>query len=240
MDSIEENNLKRKFHKLSWNGKILWILIFCVLLIIISSFTYLISIRIIQHNSLTYTPNTFPITKITFDPQGRAWMRTWRGPLVVFDGKEWIIFEKADYISTEDKLLSNIAFDLDGMAWIGTWGNGYITIDAERWEKSFSAGEMITEIAVDPKGRVWVGNLRSVIRVFNGDREITFDQDNSPLRGSLNEITFDINGNVWIGTSDGLFVYNGDSWKIYSESNSGLVNNQVQVIGFDSHNQAWI
>jgi hypothetical protein len=49
----------------------------------------------------------------------------------------------------------------------------------------------------------------------------------------------DDSGNVWLGTWGGVSKFDGISWTIYNDSNSGLIYDMVWSIAIDSSNNKW-
>jgi len=57
---------------------------------------------------------------------------------------------------------------------------------------------------------------------------------------TINVIKEDKNGNIWFGTNNGLAKFDGVSWQIYNLSNSGIPDNNIKSIAFDSSEVIWI
>ena len=68
-----------------------------------------------------------------------------------------------------------------------------------------------------------------------------FNTDNSEITtNSLTCVEANKNGEVWMGsTGNGIITFNGRAFNNYTISNSGLGNNHVTDIAFDSNNNFW-
>ncbi len=69
---------------------------------------------------------------------------------------------------------------------------------------------------------------------------VIYDESNSGI--SYNGVhCIGIRGNEkWIGTDYGLSVYNDTNWTTYYTSNSGIPDNNIRAIGFDSLGNVWV
>ncbi|MCK5742354.1 MAG: T9SS type A sorting domain-containing protein, partial [Chlorobi bacterium] len=72
----------------------------------------------------------------------------------------------------------------------------------------------------------------------------TFDGENWKVYEDITDvtdITIDGSGSKWIGTRNGgVYNFDGNKRAVYNSSNSGLPNNEVFCIAFDSDDTKWI
>jgi ligand-binding sensor domain-containing protein len=78
-----------------------------------------------------------------------------------------------------------------------------------------------------------------------GIGELTiYDTFNSQLLDSMKfflTITTDNSGKIWAGSfQGGLGVFDGVTWKVFTNQNSSLLNNTIRAIAIDYNNVAWI
>ncbi len=69
----------------------------------------------------------------------------------------------------------------------------------------------------------------------------TYDSINSPLpEVKTTSICIDMHGNKWIGTADGLAVFNGSGWLLYSMQDSLADNYITDILFINSKSELWI
>jgi ligand-binding sensor domain-containing protein len=109
------------------------------------------------------------------------------------------------------------------------------------------AGNVVTAIASDLTGKLWVGTLEYGASKFDGTNWTTYTTASGLAGDSINAIASDSAGNVWIGTGyyDGAFFYglgvskfDGVNWTNYNENN-GLAGNNITSIAVDSIGNIW-
>ncbi|MBA7582919.1 hypothetical protein ES708_24857 [subsurface metagenome] len=95
----------------------------------------------------------------------------------------------------------------------------------------------VEEIAVDNEGIAWFGTEFGKLFSFDGTTWTTYDESPTNIRNIL----IDNNNVKWLGSrGQGLIRYDGSSWTTFSISNSGLTNNDSEVIALDLDNSLWI
>jgi sugar lactone lactonase YvrE len=143
------------------------------------------------------------------------------------------------------RCVTALAQQSGGTLWVATEDSGVWRYDPavaqlkDRWTqftaKDGLADENAYALAVDSKGRVWVGTLNHGVSVWNGKEWKNY----GVLDGPLGERVFDIavcptDGDVWLATNAGLTRYSmkGNSWS-YVTCADGLPSDQIQAIAFD-------
>lgn len=88
-------------------------------------------------------------------------------------------------------------------------------------------GAVSEEIAIDPKGRVWISGSRNsssdqagYLAFLDGSTWQEFSADQVGLNPHTNGFGFDSTGRVWIVVPEGAAVYDGSSWKAYAMETS--------------------
>lgn len=133
--------------------------------------------------------------------------------------------------------------DRQGRLWFGTEDKGVWCYDADapddRAWRQFTTKDGLGDdfayaLAVDARGRVWVGHQSRGVSVWNGRAWQNYDT----LSGPLGERVFDIavsprDGSVWIGTNRGITRYDDETrtWGHFTRAN-GLSSDQIQSLAF--------
>ena len=164
--------------------------------------------------------------------------------------------EDVTYYTRADGLAGNcvyaIAIDPRGVKWFGT-NDGVSKFDGVNWVtyNTLNSGlidNRVTAIAIDSLGGVWFGTRIGLYR-FDGNMWWFY------LWGiGISVISVDPEGNVWVGTRSwdgegqlarGVYKFSPPAYfehdaVNYNKSNSGLINNSIGGIAFDSQGNVWI
>ncbi len=148
------------------------------------------------------------------------------------------------------------------------WTGGYLPFHAQgslvrfndttwtSWSnfEGYIPGSIVTAIAFDNTGGVWVGcdenqnfGLHGGVAHYDGTNWEMWNSTNSPLTEDFVEgIVIDHNNNVWITFynnqtgAGGVAKYDGTTWTVYTPSNSNLPSEEVKDIDVDAQNNIWI
>ncbi|MFA9392931.1 MAG: two-component regulator propeller domain-containing protein [Prolixibacteraceae bacterium] len=203
------------------------------------------------------------ITQIYEDHYQNIWLATQEGGLTYFNANE-IVFQFYDHQPNESQSLLNnkvSAFtqDENGNIWIGTGSGGLHQFDAENGK--FERYQLNTEI-VSPSilglfsahEELYVAGWGVGLQVFDVPSK-QFKKIKSPESQWPNSIPLNIKGmgtdkqgNIWLAnhTSDGLFVYDPSTGRIYNSLNPGPFNAQILSVPYavdmfqDFKNRIWI
>lgn len=166
------------------------------------------------------------IYAMNIDFSDRIWVAT---PLGVrsFDGVNWS--EPIPYPNTTFDFywISSIAVDKDGHIWLGTkdWRMYLSEYNGSEWvireTLDPALGTRVYIIETDKKGNVWI-SFENLVRYNSG--EIYWDIFPS-------NIYIDRDDNVWVGAWDGVWRFDGESWKHFDESDGypSLISNILTV-----------
>ncbi len=203
--------------------------------------------------------NNASVNDIREDKQGRLWIATNEGILLL---KEGVSLDRVDPLEDDPKFrlarqfIRVLSFDHSGNLWLGTNQGLFLLDTALNRVKPFhfdlpvpeSKNEEIWELLTDSDGKIWVGTYDNGIFVIgdSGRVENHFfpDPENNRSR-TVRSITPDKKGNYWIGTRGGLYVYNIREGVInyYSHDERearSLSGNSVLDIFHDSRGDTWI
>ncbi len=148
------------------------------------------------------------------------------------------------------------------------WTGGYLPFHAQGsltrfndttwtcWSnfEGYIPGSIVTAIAFDNNGGIWVGcdenqnfNLHGGVAHYDGTTWQMWNSTNSPLVDDYVEgIVVDHSNNVWITFynnqtgAGGVAKYDGITWTVFTPSNSGLQTTEVKDIDVDAQNNIWI
>ncbi len=93
-------------------------------------------------------------------------------------------------------------------------------VDAEEWTQVAAPQGTLTQpvrdLAFAPDGSLWVASGTEAAQIVDGDVEVTFDAENSPLTGeAITAIGVAGDGALWLTTGDRLLRYLDDAWETY-------------------------
>jgi len=160
-------------------------------------------------------------------------------------------------ITTRDGLpgasVRAVFLDTDGTWWFGTDG-GLAHFDGSQWEYySYDQGLDSTEVTAITRvgGALWAGTQYSGIEhggllYFDGQRwqpvsgfPSTEDGRTDTVAYNVNAIVEDLDGRVWVATSDGLAMYDGQSWHVF-DTPQGLPDPIVTTLTLDDAGKLWV
>ena len=136
----------------------------------------------------------------------------------------------------------------EGEIWVGT-PIGVIWSDGEAWHPVLNAvdgGRLnagVQTIYEDKAGGLWFGLLpggSDKLSHFDGVQWRVFSGDDGLPKGDVHAIVADDTGNLWVGTTEGVAVYDGSNWEIFTTINSPLIDNDVQAMMRDREGVIWI
>lgn len=151
------------------------------------------------------------------------------------------------YLNEEHNLGSSNVYsiiqDSRGSMWFGTWGAGICRYDGQ-YISHFTDEHGLKTLAVqyvfeDSKGNIWLGLRRNdpfVVR-FDGKSFFYYQLSDSAKDVCTMKITEDNKGNIWFGTEAGAYLYNGESFALFSSA-EGL-SDMVMDICEDKNGTMW-
>jgi len=133
--------------------------------------------------------------------------------------------------------------DKTGCTWFGTSGNGLLKFNGKTFV-SFINNEGFKEpdifsIALDSSGRVWASSFNKGVFYMNETGFHKFDPEVSIPLEQVRSIYVDSKKNIWLASVNGLFMYDGNSTKVYTIDN-GLPTNAVKAVYEDRKGNIWI
>lgn len=102
-------------------------------------------------------------------------------------------------------------------------------------------GMNVNDIAVDPKGHVWVAAEKIGVAMYNGAKWRQFTEKDGLPSSDTFGLTIDDRGDVWVGTWAGVGRFDGEEWSApYTMGNGTLFDNHVHAIAFDTTGNIWV
>ena len=107
--------------------------------------------------------------------------------------------------------INSILQDTKGNMWFGTT-KGLFTFDGDNQKQYTSKNgltqDIVTALAEDSLGRIWVGYNNGQLAIFQNNKFETFEPDEGSATKPVSDILFDKKGNLWFSTlNDGLYYY---------------------------------
>lgn len=164
----------------------------------------------------------------------------------------------------DNKHISILALHVarDNWLYAGTYAHGLFVLDPATGNRSHLkqgpgpddlGSNDIFCIREDSQGNIWIGTNGDGVSLLKGRKVVTRftprprpDAANEtllPLNGYIRAIEEDAAGNIWIGShGGGIGVYNphNGQWTIYTQNNSQLPCDKIQVFLRDSRGDMWI
>ena len=99
--------------------------------------------------------------------------------------------------------------------------------------------QMIQVLAIDPRGKQWIGSYESGLASYDG-KELSYNSTELGLAGnSIRDIATNAEGQVWVATDNGLSLVDESSFTNYNAAN-GLENVDTRSLLFAQDGDLWI
>jgi ligand-binding sensor domain-containing protein len=162
-------------------------------------------------------------------PDGMAWVVTSRS-VATFENEAWTVYQEGQGFDSS-RFFNALALDANGRPWAAHSG-GVDVFEDGAWtsiEKTdYSSPE---SLAVDARGRIWIGTLIDGVYQFDGSTWSQHDRASERvLSNHIASLAADSSGRVWLGTTYGLTAFDGANWQTFLMSNSGLGDNDVEFV----------
>ena len=95
---------------------------------------------------------------------------------------------------------------------------GIARFDGEQWifltKKDGLADDLVNTLAKGSNGEMWIGTQSGISRWKDG--KLTSFTNPDQLLGDIQSIAVDNQGKVWVASKNGLFSFDGETWKSYT------------------------
>jgi len=140
------------------------------------------------------------------DRRGTLWMAVGRR-LHTYDGSQYTVHRRVEGAPVGDVI--DVAEEPSGGLWFATLQSGLVHYDEGSFTRYTTADGLpsntLRTVAVDERGRLWVGGRKAVVRFDGGtaDAVRTLEVEET---GTLVTLEVDAEGYAWLGTTNGLYV----------------------------------
>lgn len=154
--------------------------------------------------------------------------------LAHFDGTQWTTYSTLNS-ALQSNNVQDIDFDSAGHMWIATF-DGLFKYDSTNWTvynttNSSLPSNALTTLFIDDNNVIWLGTYANGAVRYDGTNWTSFTTTNSGLsNNSINEISVDTAGVIYFGTQQGLSIYNGSSWTVFTNQFSQSTNRYVRCL----------
>lgn len=196
---------------------------------------------------------------------GTVWIGSEQGELCRFDP----IGEQCSEFTTQESEIDSatgagsfgrIHVTDDGGVYFTTAGNGFVRYQDGVQEQFILSDELlkgnhIRAIAQDSNGIVWIASDYGIQQIdlddlargeaFTSNSADRFRQINSNLLGDdllgqdIQTLASDGKQGMWLG-ANGAGYFDGSTWRIYKQSDKGLIGSPVQAITVDALGRSWL
>ena len=191
------------------------------------------------------------VKSILFEENNKTWIGS-TGGLSLKENESWITFSfetQGIYSNNIKKIIKNY---LTNEIYIGTLNGGFQLYNNNAFESynntnSGLIDNTINDFIFDNNNNLIITSPYGGLEVLtNSGNWLTLNTSTYPnlpfFINSLNNVIVDNNNNLWISTvENGLIQYSNDNWIFYNEENSGLPDNKINCLKYDSlYNRLWI
>jgi len=133
--------------------------------------------------------------------------------------------------------------DSHGHTWTGTWGDG-LYIDGRHYTTTDSLHhlptDVITHIAEDPTGRVWVATWKAGLLLMDheGQYKQMLHEDYNGSR--INDLEPTDDGTVWVASNNGIYRIKDTGTELYNTENRRFPHNEIHTICSDGKGSLWV
>jgi ligand-binding sensor domain-containing protein len=181
------------------------------------------------------------ISALSFDSSGGLWIATGGGLAYRSVGGDWTVYN-TENSGVPDNFINALSFDSSGGLWIATGsGLAYRSV-GDDWtvyntENSGLPNNWVSTLSFDSSGGQWIGTGNGLAYRSVGGKWTVYSEE---LPNSNINALGETSGGLWIGTYGGGLAYRsvGGGWTFYN--NSGLPDNSISILSFDSSGQLWI
>jgi sugar lactone lactonase YvrE len=183
------------------------------------------------------------VEDVACSANGEIWVAHFGG-VTRWAAGEWTTYDFHEFLTTNpdaSELVEDVKIDAQGAVWIVTasslarYSEGEWTLYEEG--QGFDRRYYFEGIAFDLAGQPWVAHSNGLLTVDG----IFWENHAFPRTLSPTGIAVDHQGRVWVGTlSDGLHVFDGQTWQAYLQQHSDLSSNHVQALTVDGQNRVWV
>jgi hypothetical protein len=129
--------------------------------------------------------------------------------------------------------------------WFGT-DNGLASFDGLNWQVYDTTNTPLLDndiraLKVENDSVIWIGTMQGGVYRKSNNSWINYNESNSGLHDNLvRGIEIDSLGYLWLATSEGVSMYDGQSWTLWNIANNGLLTNNITSIKTGFNNEKYV
>jgi ligand-binding sensor domain-containing protein len=189
----------------------------------------------------TGLPKCGALTIYIDEQQDIVWFGQWNGGLLKYDGTTWLPIETAQtpIIKYQDKRA--IASNEPGSIWLAQNCLLHYNINLDQWE-TFAPDNLeplnnrFDLILDSAKTKVWTGE--NIIVSLQDSIDWYLENTSNTHTGS--KLKKDNAGNIWLAKNNGLWKYNGSSWKVFDTAQTPFHDNYITEFSFDNKGNLYL
>lgn len=176
---------------------------------------------------------------------GTVWIATWADGLSRYNGVQFTNFA-AGPGSIPSNALRAVEIADDGTLWVGSASQGLFKYDGSSWIQYTSANSdlpanSISSLDIDSAGRLWIGlSFGGLSRTIDGTGFVNFSTGDGLPAGGIWKIRSAASDSIWFATDNGLALFDGSDFSIYSDSNGSSQRNIVLDIALGQDGHVWL
>lgn len=178
------------------------------------------------------------VMSIAEDRDHNIWLSTFDKGISKYTAGNITAYDLAE-LTGNNRIWTSL-YDAAGNLWFGS-SDGLFKYDGKKFtqyttEDSLS-DNMVLSLLQDRNNTLWIGTPKG-ITLFENGKFSPFVVPGAPQK-RVRSIKEDKAGKIWIASNDGVYEYDGQTIKVYTQSN-GLPENSAFCIEVDSENKIWV
>lgn len=139
--------------------------------------------------------------------------------------------------------VSTVLQDSKGYMWFSTYGGGLSRFDGKTFtnytEKDGLTNNIIRPMIEDNKGNLWLGTMGAGVCKFDGKKFTTLKDSSTKINDKIYTIIQSRDGIIWFGADNGLYSYDGNRVKHFTEKD-GFPEVPVMSVFEDKKGLIWV
>jgi ligand-binding sensor domain-containing protein len=218
---------------------------------LVTFFTLLFALSVFNEKSAhgqTYSIESFSsynfITSFA-DAGDSIWFGTQAGVAIYHKQQNYFEFLTNCNSGLKDNNITTLVRQNNGVIWIGTQYSGLFCFNGSSWTVYNNANsplncDSIRCLKTDNLGNLWVA--ADILYKFDGTTWTPWPHIFGIPLSLISSLETDASNQLWIGTRlNGLFLYNGSTWKHFTQASTGISGfNMIRKVYFDHSNKLWV
>ena len=181
-----------------------------------------------------------PVQAITRTRDGSIWAATEGAGVYRMKSNEWKHFDFNTGLSNQ--YAWSVLEDSSGQIWAGTWGGGLYRLEDDLFVSQFDLaeyGEAVTALLEFPRGTIWIGTDRGLIRLKDNKLERLASLGGA-VGGDVRALAVGSDGELWIGSQgSGLARFKDGAFQNFTTAD-GLPRNFILSLLQEADGTLWI